>query len=110
MSKKITMILIFLVMFSMISISPAWAETAVTIKVTAGHLPAEEFTTIDLIIPSHQVINFGPLKVGDSVLFTIMDPPDDSLAGTAEGIITKVYDTQDETIRKAIILSHEPLE
>lgn len=55
-------------------------------------------------------MNFRPLKVGDSVIFTIMDPPDDSLAGMAEGRITKIYDTQDETIKKAIILSHMPLE
>ena len=44
-------------------------------------------------------MNFRPLKVGDSVIFTIMDPPDDSLAGMAEGRITKIYDTQDETIK-----------
>ncbi len=110
MSKKIAMILILLAVFSMISFDSARAETAVTIQVTAGHLPSEEFATIDLIIPSHQVMNFRPLKVGDSVIFTIMDPPDDSLAGMAEGRITKIYDTQDETIKKAIILSHMPLE
>lgn len=104
---KLTVIAFVLAIFSTLSFNAAWAETAVTIQVTKSHPSAKEITTIDLIVPPRPV-NSLPLKVGDLVFFKLMPPS--PLVGFGEGIITRIYDTQDETLKKAIILDHVLLE
>lgn len=102
-ARKSIIVIIF-VLFSMISFGNALAETAVTIRVTTN----QGVETIDLIVP-HRPLNSMPLKVGDFVFFQVINPPP-NLVGIKEGIITKIYDTQDETAKKAIILDHVLLE
>jgi len=77
------------------------AETAVTIAINAG--PASTVTglsSVELIVPVRPAEAL-PLNVGDTVFFDAMEP---MLQG--EGTITTIYDTQDMTIKRAIILDH----
>ena len=86
-------------MFVLVS-SVAWAETAVTVEVTDGHALMEPgVTTVDMIVPPRPE-EAAELNVGDFVFFMIMP----HLEGV--GTITNVYDTQDETINRAIILDN----
>ncbi len=87
-------------MFVLVS-SVAWAETAVTVELTDGPAHTEQgVTTVDLIVPERPVEAL-PLNVGDLVFFKTLEP---LLEG--EGYIRNIYDTQDETVKKAIILDH----
>lgn len=80
----------------------ARAEMAVVLDVTAGPALTEEgLATLDLIVHEDRLVEALPLSVGDLVFFETLEP---LLHG--EGRITDIYDTEDETITRAIILDH----
>ena len=93
----LTSLFIAFISFPILSV----AETAVTIAINAGPASTEAgISSLELIVPLRPA-GALPLNVGDAVFFDAMEP---MLQG--EGIITSVYDTQDMTIKRAIILDH----
>lgn len=88
------------VLMSVLSVG-SWADTAVSIQLTAGPTLTEDGTTVvDLRLPDRPS-EAAPLNVGDLVFFESVDP---YLQG--EGNVTSVYETSDEEITKAVIVDH----
>lgn len=99
MFTKLKAITVMTIMLLIVSFN-AWAATAVTIKVTLGPSFIEgDTTTIDLLVPNRPM-QAAPLKIGDIVFFEALGHP----LSMGEGIITNIYDTQDKTIKEAILL------
>lgn len=79
----------------------SWADTAVSIQVTAGPTLTEDGTAVVNLRLPDRLSEAAPLNVGDLVFFESVEP-----YVQGEGNVTSVYETSDEEITKAVILDH----